>query len=69
MLEGARAWLGHLPFRDRVRASLQRQACELPQVTLRWLPASGVARSAVQIACRGRAPLLLLLTGEVRRSP
>lgn len=67
MLEGARAWLGHLPFRARVRASLERQASQLPGVALRWLPASGVARSAVQIvACRGRAPLLLLLSGEVR---
>ena len=66
LLEEARAWLAHSAFRARVRAALQRQARRLPGTRLAWLPATGRARSAVQVASPGRPPVLLLLTDKVQ---
>lgn len=69
LLEEARAWLAHAAFRERVRAALQRHARGAPGVRLSWLPATGRARSAVQLARPGRPPVLLLLTDKVLWPP
>ena len=61
----ASAWRGHLCFREHVRASLQRQAGGQAGIMLRWLPTTGVARSAVQVELPDRPPVLLLLSGQV----
>ena len=63
MLAEASAWIRFLAFYSRVRASLERQAARLPDVTLTWLPVTGLTRAAVQIRISSRPPMLLLIAG------
>ncbi len=63
MLAEACGWIRFVAFHARVCASLERQAARLLDVSLSWLPVTGLTRSAVQIRIDSRPPLLLLIAG------
>ncbi|EIE22780.1 hypothetical protein COCSUDRAFT_42399 [Coccomyxa subellipsoidea C-169] len=64
VLAEACGWIRFVAFHARVCASLERQAARLLDVSLSWLPVTGLMRSAVQIRIDSRPPLLLLIAGE-----
>ena len=63
MLAEASAWVKFVAFYARVRALLERQVARLPDVSLTWLPVTGLTRATVQIRIGSRLPLLLLIAG------
>lgn len=54
-------WVRHLAFRAHVRSALQQQAALLPHISLKWLPTTGFARSAVQIRCSDKHTFTLII--------